>query len=150
VLAHLKTRETRADPAARRTWMLRLIKGLYDRGLDGEQVRLLFKFLDSMLDLPRELEKALSLDLAEFERGRVMPYVSSIERIAREEGKAEGKAEAKVETLLRLLTKRLGTPVPADLEARIRSTGDLGRLDAWIDAGLEAADLADFRRMAGI
>jgi hypothetical protein len=166
VLAHLKTRETRADPAARRTWKLRLIKSLYDRGLDGEQVRLLFKFLDSLLDLPRELEKALSLDLAEFERGRMMPYVSSIERIAREEGKAEGKAEgraegkaegraegkaeAKVETLLRLLTKRLGTPVPAELEAQIRSTCDLGRLDAWIDAGLEAADLADFRRMAGI
>ena len=79
-----------------------------------------------MLVLPRELEKALSLDLAEFERERKMPYVSSIERIAREEGKAEGKsgrqaegkAEAKVETLLRLLTKRLGTPVPAELEAQ--------------------------------
>ena len=111
---------------------------------------LLFKFLDSKLDLPRELEKALSLDLAEFERERKMPYVSSIERIAREEGKAEGKAEAKVETLLRLLTKRLGTPVPAGLEEQIRSTGDPGRLDAWIDAGLEAADLADFRRRAGI
>src|SRR4051812_42186725 len=91
VLAHLKTRETRADPAARRAWKLRLIKSLYDRGLDGEQVRLLFKFLDAMLVLPRKLEKALSLDLAEFERGRKMPYVSSIERIAREEGKAEGK-----------------------------------------------------------
>ena len=131
-----------------------MIKSLYDRGLDGEQVRLLFKFLDSMVDLPEELEEALSLDLAEFERGRVMPYVSSIERIAREKGKAEGKiegkAEAKVETLLRLLTKRLGTPVPAELEAQIRSTDDLARLDAWIDAGLEAADLADFRRMAGI
>jgi hypothetical protein len=158
VLAHLKTRETRADAAARRSRKLRLIKSLYDRGLDGEQVRLLFKFLDSMLVLPRELEKALSLDLAEFEKERKMPYVSSIERIAREEGKAEGKeegkaegkAEAKVETLLRLLTKRLGTPVPAELEADIRSTCDLARLDAWIDAGLEAGDLADFRRMAGI
>jgi hypothetical protein len=91
-------------------------------------------------------KKPLSLDLAEFERGRMMPYVSSIERIARE----EGKAEAKVETLLRVLAKRLGTPVPAELEAQIRSTGDLARLDAWIDAGLEAADLADFHRMAGI
>jgi hypothetical protein len=146
VLAHLKTRETRADPAARRSWKLRLIKSLYDRGLDGEQVRLLFKFLDAMVDLPEELEEALSLDLAEFEKERKMPYVSSIERIARERGKAEGK----VETLLRLLTKRLGTLVPAELEAQIRSTSDLGRLDAWIDAGLEAADLADFRRMAGI
>ena len=58
VLAHLKTQETRADPAARRTWKLRLIKGLYDRGLDGEQVRLLFKFVDSMLDLPRQLDRS--------------------------------------------------------------------------------------------
>ena len=83
-----------------------------------------------------------------------MPYVSSIERIAREEGmiegKIKGKAEAKAETLLRLLTKRLKTAVPEDLETCIRSTGDLAKLDAWIDAGLEAADLADFRRMAGI
>jgi hypothetical protein len=86
VPAHLKTRETRADPAARRTWKFRLIKGLYDRGLDGEQVRLLFKFLDWMVVLPEEWEEASSLDLAEFERERKMPYVSSIERMAREKG----------------------------------------------------------------
>src|SRR5947209_14366210 len=41
VLAHLKTQETRADPAARSTWKLRFIKSLYDRGLDGGQVRLM-------------------------------------------------------------------------------------------------------------
>ena len=120
----------------------------------SEQVRSLFKFLDSMVVLPRELEKALSLDLAEFERGRAMPYVSSIERIAREEGEIEGKAKAKVETkvevLLRLLTKRFHAATPAELEARIRATADLAKLDARIDMGLEAADLADFRRMAGI
>jgi hypothetical protein len=166
VLAHLKTRETRADPAARRAWKLRLIKSLYDRGLDGGHVRLMFKFLDSMLVLPRELAKSLSLEVAEFEKERKMPYVSSIEQIAREEGiaegkakgiaegkaegRAEGKVEAKVDTLLRMLAKRFGSPVLAELEAQIRSTHDLGRLDALIDAGLEAADLADFRRMAGI
>jgi hypothetical protein len=153
VLAHLKTQETRADPAGRQIWKLQLIKSLYDRGLDGAQVRLLFKFLDSMMVLSRELEKALSLDLAAFERERMMPYVSSIERIAREEGKAEGiaegKAEAKVETLLRLLTKRFKTAIPPELESRIRSTADLTRLDAWIDTGLEASDLADFCRKCG-
>jgi len=73
VLAHLKTQETRADPNGRRAWKLRLIKSLYDRGLDGAQVRLLFKFLDSMIVLPGESEKSLSLDLAEFERERMMP-----------------------------------------------------------------------------
>ena len=46
VLARLKTQETRADPNGRRTWKFRLIRTLYDRGLDGERVRLLFKFID--------------------------------------------------------------------------------------------------------
>ncbi len=158
VLAHLKTQETRADPAERRTWKLRLIKGLYNRGLDGEQVRLLFKFLDWIMVLPEELEEALSMDLAAFEMEKIMPYVSSIERIAREkgraegktEGKTEGKAEANVKTLLKLLTKRFQEALPADVEARIRSTADLEKLDAWIDASLEASDLDDFRRMCGI
>ena len=154
VLAHLKTQETRADPAGRRNWKFRLIKSLYDRGLDGEQVRLLFKFLDWMMVLPEELEEALSTDLAAFEMEKKMPYISSIERIAQQKGRAEGriegKAEANVKTLLRLLTKRFQVALPAEVEARIRSTADLEKLDAWIDAGLEASDLADFRRRCEI
>jgi hypothetical protein len=146
VLAHLKTLETRADPNSRRTWKLRLIKSLYDRGLDGEQVRLLFKFLDWIMELPEELEEALNADLAEFERERKMPYVSSIERIALKKGRAEGKAE----TLLRLLSKRFHVALPEELEAAIHSTADLAKLDAWIDNSLEAHNLADFRRMSGI
>jgi hypothetical protein len=92
----------------------------------------------------------------------MMPYVSSIERIAEEkgrakgkierkiEGKIEGKAEAKVETLLRLLAWRFQAALPEELEAAIRSTADLVKLDGWIDASLEASDLADFRRMSGV
>jgi len=158
VLAHLKTQETRADPGSRRAWKFRLIKSLYGRGLGGEQVRLLFRFLDAIINLPEELEEALGVDLAEFEMERMMPYVSSIERIAREKGKAEGKiegkiegkAEAKAETLLRLLSKRFKTAVPAELEGCIRSTTDLAKLDAWIDASLEVDNLTDFRRICGI
>jgi len=96
--------------------------------------------------LPGELEEALSVELAEFERERMMPYVSSIERIALR----RGKAEAKVETLLRLLTKRFQAALPEDLEACIRSTQDLAKLDTWIDATLDGSDLADFRRIRGI
>ncbi len=150
VLAQLKTQETRADPSGRLAWKFRLVKSLYGRGLDAEQVRLLFKFLDSMMILPRQLEKALSVDVAAFERERSMPYVSSIERIAREEGEIKGKADAKVETLLRLLSKRFKTAIPAELEVCIRSTADLTKLDAWIDSSVEASDLADFRQMCGI
>jgi hypothetical protein len=154
VLAHLKTRETRADPPSRRAWKFRLIKSLYDRGLDGEQVRLLLKFIDWIMDLPAELEEALSVELIEFEKERKMPYVTSFERIAREKGRAEGeikgRVEAKGETLLQLLTQRFKTAIPAELEDRIRASSDLAQLDAWFHAGVEANDLAEFRRLSEI
>jgi hypothetical protein len=130
------------------------VKSLYDRGLDGEQVRLLFKFLDWVMVLPEESEEALSLDLAAFEREKMMPYVSSIERIAEEKGRAKGKTEgmvaAKVDDLFKFLTKRFQAALPADLEGNIRATTDLAKLDSWIDTSLEASDLEDFRRICGI
>jgi hypothetical protein len=138
------------------------VKSLYDRGLDGEQVRLLFKFLDWVMVLPEESEEALSLDLAAFEREKMMPYVSSIERIAEEKGRAKGKTEgkiegmaegmvaAKVDDLFKFLTKRFQAALPADLEGNIRATTDLAKLASWIDTSLEASDLEDFRRICGI
>src|SRR3954453_23206794 len=68
VLAHLKTRETCADPAARRNWKLRSIKSLYDRGLDGEDVRQLFGFIDWMMDLPKGLNNLFWDEVSQYEK----------------------------------------------------------------------------------
>jgi hypothetical protein len=80
--------------------------------------------------------------------------VTSIERIAREEGKMAGKPEgmaaAKVDALLRIRTKRFQPALPADMVMRIRATDDLPKLDSWIDIGLEASDLDQFRRTCRI
>jgi hypothetical protein len=57
VLAHLKTQETHQEPEARRAWKVRLIRGLYERGLDKEAVRQLFRLIDWMMDLPAELDE---------------------------------------------------------------------------------------------
>ncbi|MFN9331153.1 MAG: Rpn family recombination-promoting nuclease/putative transposase [Planctomycetota bacterium] len=60
------------------------------------------------------------------------------------EGKAEGRDEGRCEgvaaVLLRHLTRRFG-PVPADVQARIRSA-PMARLEAWCDRVLDARDLA--------
>jgi hypothetical protein len=83
-----------------------------------------------------------------------MPYVTSIERIAREEGKIEGRtegmAEAKVDALLKILTNRFQPALPKDLEASIRATDDIEKLDSWVNSSLKASDLQDFRRTCGI
>jgi hypothetical protein len=58
ILAQLKVLETRHEPATRWQWKLRLVKGLYDRGLKKEQVRQLFRVLDWMLALRPELDQS--------------------------------------------------------------------------------------------
>ncbi len=48
-----------------------------------------------------------------------MPYVTSIERLAKAEGRAEGKAEGGVGVLLRQLGRVCG-PLPREMEERVR------------------------------
>jgi hypothetical protein len=147
-----------------------LIKNLYDRGLDGEQVRLLFKYIDWMMDLPAELKEALSVELQEFEKEQQMPFVSPMERFweargiakgeitgreegkieGREEGRLEGKIEGKIEDLLQLLAVRFERLIPVELEQTIRAASDVAQLQAWFHAGLKAKDLAEFRRLSGV
>ena len=57
VLAHLKALETRRSPADRQAWKVRLVKGLYERGMDPEDVRQLFRFIDWVMELPEPLEE---------------------------------------------------------------------------------------------
>jgi hypothetical protein len=81
VLAHLKALETRQDPAGRRTWKVRLVRGLYERGFTSEDVRQLFRMIDWLLELPPRLQRAFRQEMDTYEEGRRMPFVTSIERL---------------------------------------------------------------------
>jgi hypothetical protein len=93
VLTHLKTQETKGDPEARRQWKLRLVKGLYQRGFSANDVRELFRLIDWMMDLPKDLNNQFWQDYQQFEQEKHMPYVTSVERIAIEKGRQEGRQE---------------------------------------------------------
>lgn len=100
VLAHLQSLFTKDDPEARLRSKWQLIRGLYDRGLDAERVRQLYRLIDWLLNLPTELEQQFRANLHEYQEKLKMPYVTSIERLAREEGRAEGREETRLETFL--------------------------------------------------
>ncbi len=93
VLAQLKELETRHAPEERSRWKIRLIKGLYQRGLTAEQVRQLFRLIDWMVQLPQELEKQFWVEVHHFEEERRMPYVTSVERIGIQKGLKQGLLE---------------------------------------------------------
>ncbi len=100
VMAHLQTRATRNDPEARLGWKLRLVKRLYEKGYNREDVLELFRFIDWLLALPAPLEQRFQEQLTDYEAAMSTPYITSIERRGIEKGLAAERA------LLRRQTKR--------------------------------------------
>jgi hypothetical protein len=102
-IAHLQTIRTRQDMVERRIWKIRLLRGLYERGLSREMIEKLFRLIDWLMDLPAREDILFWNEVREIEEEKNMPYVTSVERLGwargHEEGKAEGKAEGKREAL---------------------------------------------------
>jgi hypothetical protein len=140
ILAQLKVIETRHAPATRWQWKLRLVKGLYDRGLNREQVRQLFRVIDWMLALPPELEQSFRTDLQRFEEARRMPYVTSVERLAREEGEKEGVAKGLQIAIVKVLERKFNK-VPAKHIRKVRSVHETEQLSALLQAATDARSL---------
>jgi hypothetical protein len=90
VMAHLKTLETRQAPADRHAWKLRLVKGLYERGMEREDVWQLFRFIDWIMDLPESLGNLFWQEIAQYEEEKHMPFITTPERIGMEKGLEEG------------------------------------------------------------
>ncbi|NCA72817.1 MAG: transposase, partial [Sphingobacteriia bacterium] len=65
-----------------------LVRLLYQRGYSREDILELFRVLDWMLQLPDGLEQELKRELIAFEEQTNMPYITSIERLGRQEGRA--------------------------------------------------------------
>jgi hypothetical protein len=93
VMTHLKRLETRKDPQNRLEWKLSLVKRLYQKGYDRQDIIRMFQFIDWMMNLPKELETQFSENLARTEEELNMPYVTSIERIGIEKGRLMGFEE---------------------------------------------------------
>jgi len=140
--AHLATLQTRHDPASRHQGKVRLIRELYERGMSRDDVLQLFRIIDWMMDLPTALEQLFRQEAEQIEQERTMPYVTSVERLAKEEGRIEERAAM----LIRALERRLKISVSEDLASRIRGTTDLALLERWFDLAFEVASLEEFQQ----
>jgi hypothetical protein len=152
VLAHLKTQETRQDQQTRCNWKTRLVKGLYNRGFQRDEIQQLFRLIDWMMDLPQELDRQFWQDVEQFEQEKHMPYITSIERIGRQEGerigRQEGERSGRREGLLDGIRALLELRFPSDVDTvmpEILQLNDLAVLQALLAAIKSAASLDDVR-----
>ena len=113
---YLKAQETQGNSPSRFGWKMRLVKGLYDRRLGADQIRRLFRFIDWMMELPNEMEKQFSEQLHQFEQEKHIPYVTSVERLAREQGIHAGVAQGLLEGIETVVEFRFGDSARPILE----------------------------------
>lgn len=153
VLAHLRALETARDDEARRVSEVRLVKGLYDRGLSADQIRQLYCLIDGMMNLPKPLAKMAWKEIYEFAKEKGMPFVTGAELVGHEKGLTEGLAQGLAQAREDLLA---GIEAALDLKfaasgltllAEIREIKDLELLRKILQSVRQAESPESLRRL---
>ncbi len=146
-LAHLATRATRQDPTSREREKIRLVRALYRSGMDRQRMVDLFRMIDWMMKLPKENDRRFRQTVLTLEEDLSMRYVTSIERLAKEEGleqgmqhgMQQGMQQGKSSALLRQLKMRFGD-LPVWVPDKLAQARE-DELDCWIDTVLTASTI---------
>ena len=93
--------------------------------------------------LPGGLEQDYKHQLREYERSKTMPYITSIERMGREEGRVEALREAILDTLEARFSE-----VPHAVRERVKALEDAAQLKVWHRQAVTSASLAAFQHDA--
>jgi hypothetical protein len=132
ILAQLIAHKTAKKPLERKDGKFKLIRLLYERGYQRQDILELLRFIDWMLRLPEVLELQLKQDIILVSEEQKMRYVTSWERFGEERGEIRGEAK----TLLKLLKLKFNN-VPAWVEEKV-TTADVAQLDQWVEKILTA------------
>jgi hypothetical protein len=138
VLAHLKTRQTQGDPSTRQVWKLRLMRGLYESGLDAKDIRELFRVVDWLMALPPALEEALWQDLSQIQEEKRIPFISTPERVGRRIGMRIG-----IKTILKMKFGEAGLALMPEIQQIYAEE----QLQAILDLLETATSLDEVRRL---
>ncbi len=150
VAAHLTTQQTNQDPDRRYQGKLRIAKSLYQRGYSRQDILELFRLIDWMMSLPEFIESQFKQEIMSFEEDLKMPYITSFERLARQEGRSEGISEGILqgsrENVIEVLQVRFEM-LPSDLIEKIHQIEDLELLKTLLRQGITISSLDEFQEL---
>ncbi|REJ59276.1 MAG: hypothetical protein DWQ58_01995, partial [Microcystis aeruginosa TA09] len=153
VMAHLKTKATTGKLPQREQWKWRLIRGLYEKEFEREQIIKLFEIIDNMMTLSPELQSSLESKIKQFEEERTMPLVSNMElrgrkigeEIGKEIGKEIGALEKSRDDIKTVLTVRFGQ-ISSEIEEIIGKMTNPTILEELLKLAATANSLAEFKQ----
>ncbi len=141
VEAHLSAQDTAGQAPVRRGAKLGLVRQLYKAGYTKENLLELYRLIDWLMVLPTVEERLFLQDVTEIEEEARMRYITSAERIGREDGLAQGKLEGQRKALRQIVAARFGAVAP-EMEGRINDA-DEAVLDDLLARALVVATVAD-------
>jgi (p)ppGpp synthase/HD superfamily hydrolase len=148
-MAHLKTKATTGKLPQREQWKWRLIRGLYEKEFEREQIIKLFEIIDNMMTLSPELQSSLESKIKQFEEERTMPLVSNMELRGIERGKEIGKEigalEKSRDAIKTVLTVRFGE-ISSEIEEIIGKITNPTILEELLKLAATANSLAEFKQ----
>ncbi|MFM7100352.1 MAG: hypothetical protein ACKO3N_04200 [Verrucomicrobiota bacterium] len=145
IAAQLATQRTQDSPRRRLHSKWRLARGLYDLEWSKTQVLKFLRLLGWLLALPQSLGLYFRRRVLNLEQQEAMPFITSFERFAREEGLTEGERRTLRESILGNLDARFAV-VPAAVQDLVSQVTDLDRLRHWRRLAATVPDMATFVR----
>ena len=123
---------------------------LHEKNFSEQETQELFRILDWMMRLPPMEEQLFKVEYDQMTKEMGMRYVTSIERLAKEEGRQQGVLEGREQGVLegreqmlvvieRLFARRFGV-LPEWARERLRG-GSPQELEMWSDRLFDAASL---------
>ena len=109
---------------------------------ERDDILKLFRFMDYILRLPDDLASRVRSELESIEEKLSMPYVTSVERLARQEGIEQGVLQCSRDLLLQTIQIRFGQ-IPDPLRASINACTSTEQLSAFHRQALLANSLDD-------
>ena len=140
--AHLMTQASKHDPQKRYVWKWKLTRMLYEKHFSREQILNLYRFIDWLMVLPELLSKKFNTQHKDYEEDKKMPYITTAERIGREEGML---ADAR-EMVLEALDIKFNT-VPGDMRRIINALNNRVLLKKLHRSAIQSKDIQEFRKI---
>ena len=133
---------------------LSLVIMLLESGLSRQDIRQLFRFIDWIMVLPEELAISFKTEIKSYEEARKMRYVTSIERLAKQEGIEEGLQEGRQlgviqssqDSVIEVLETRFGE-VPITIIDAVNNINDSSVLKTLHKRAISIPSLAEFEQL---
>ncbi|RPH90195.1 MAG: hypothetical protein EHM73_06980 [Chroococcales cyanobacterium metabat2.561] len=146
VMAHLKNKATTNNLREREQWKWNLVRGLYQRGLTKFEIINLGKFIDKMMTFPLQLQLNFKTKLSQYEEENKMPFLSTIEEMALEEGAKSGAELTSQKYIILALQSRFGE-IPNSLIETINQIEDVSVLESLFVPSITINSLGEFQQL---